>query len=447
MSFNTAIFYDVENLVKGYSFSQRMIANLSLKELISAIKNTGRIGDIAVQRAYANWSDPRMAVMRNDINEMGIDPVQVFGFSVDQKKNAADIQLAIDAIDMAHIRPKIDVYVIVSGDGGFASLAKKLHEYGKTVIGCAYRGSTNKNFRLVCDDFVWLTDPDEIEDDVPSPGRASTRTQDNALRNDFLNKMKKQTVANQDEMLIIIKDILNAYAKNAATYQEMKSKGVLLSVIQEGISLVLTNFHYLQFGFAKFSNFLQFACADTPYCVARFQDNQPVLALREFITDPAAILPDLPGQKLHSYSCYLSILSSGSPLLRLPSSNELLDVAEWVIKNQPAEINFGTVVENATTALQDTVESQEVKYALLALAAADILLRRPANLSITEQTLTLNENIFDLSSLLTTLRSAVTKKLCDIIKEEPHQEIIEMLVPLYENESEFEDDGYLPVID
>ncbi|MEJ2669211.1 MAG: NYN domain-containing protein, partial [Gammaproteobacteria bacterium] len=163
MTFNTVILYDIENLLKGYNFSQQMAAKLSLEEIVSAIKQTERLGQIAVQRAYANWSDPRLAIMRGEINELGIDPIQVFGFSRDQKKNAADIQLAIDAIDLAHVRPAIQVFVIVSGDGGFASLAKKLHEYGKTVIGCAYQRATNKIFQAVCDDFVWISDPEEGE--------------------------------------------------------------------------------------------------------------------------------------------------------------------------------------------------------------------------------------------------------------------------------------------
>jgi len=122
ITFNTAILYDIENLLKGYSFSQQMAANLSLEKILEAIKQTGQLGRIAFHMTYANWSDSRLAIMHGEINELGIDPIQVFGFSRDQKKNAADIQLAIDDIDLAHARPAIEVFVIVSEDGGFASL-------------------------------------------------------------------------------------------------------------------------------------------------------------------------------------------------------------------------------------------------------------------------------------------------------------------------------------
>jgi len=62
MGFNTAVFYDIENLLRGYAFSQQMLANLSLGEILEAVRRTGKIEQIAVQRAYANWSDPRLAI-------------------------------------------------------------------------------------------------------------------------------------------------------------------------------------------------------------------------------------------------------------------------------------------------------------------------------------------------------------------------------------------------
>ncbi|MEI7911223.1 MAG: NYN domain-containing protein [Verrucomicrobiota bacterium] len=116
--FNTAVFYDIENLLGGYNFNVQWVAELSLKDILTRIRATGLTGRIAVQRAYANWSDPRLGILRNEINELGIDPIQIFGFSRDAKRNAADIQLAIDAIDLAHLRPAIGTFVIVSGDGG-----------------------------------------------------------------------------------------------------------------------------------------------------------------------------------------------------------------------------------------------------------------------------------------------------------------------------------------
>ncbi len=47
-------------------------------------------------------------------------------------------------------------FIIVSGDGDFLSLAKKLGEYGKKVIGCSYKSTANSLFTKVCDEFVFI---------------------------------------------------------------------------------------------------------------------------------------------------------------------------------------------------------------------------------------------------------------------------------------------------
>ena len=65
--------------------------------------------------------------------ENGVEPVQVFSFST-AVKNAADIELVVDTMSLASEAPWIEVFVIVSGDGGFVPLIRKLHQLGKFVI-------------------------------------------------------------------------------------------------------------------------------------------------------------------------------------------------------------------------------------------------------------------------------------------------------------------------
>ncbi|MBD2446305.1 NYN domain-containing protein [Nostoc sp. FACHB-152] len=154
--FNTAVFYDIENLTMGRSNPS---FNFSLKLIQDNIKKTNTVKEIALQYAYADWSDSRLKSLRTEIQELGIQPVQIFDFG--PKKNAADIQLAIDVTELITLRPSLQVFVIVSGDGGFASLANKLHEYGKTVIGCAYEEHSNRFLKSVCDYFIPINNPQE----------------------------------------------------------------------------------------------------------------------------------------------------------------------------------------------------------------------------------------------------------------------------------------------
>jgi len=224
MPFNTAVFYDIENLLKGYAFSAQTLANLSLQEIVESVSKTGLVSAIAVQRAYANWSDPRLGVMRGAINELGIEPIQVFGFARDQKKNAADIQLAIDAVDLAHVRPSIEVFVVVSGDGGFASLARKLHEYGKTVIGCAYASATNRFFQAVCDAFVPIAEPDDSREQestsmMRAPGEGPQITSPLVLR--MARAVRRVATSERQAVMAKAKEVLRWLENDGAAQRDL----------------------------------------------------------------------------------------------------------------------------------------------------------------------------------------------------------------------------------
>ena len=157
-TFNTAVFFDIENVLGGYD--NDAIATVSISQIMDVIReeggNAGLISSVAVNRAYANWSIARLSVLRREIVEQGIEPKQVFGFDRSEKKNAADIELVIDAIDLAYTRSALTTFVIISGDGGFSSLVKKLHELGKSVVVCAYPDRISPALRAVCDVYVDL---------------------------------------------------------------------------------------------------------------------------------------------------------------------------------------------------------------------------------------------------------------------------------------------------
>ena len=86
----------------------------------------------------------------------------MYGFAKGAIKNSSDIQLVVDAMEVLYTKPFIDTFIIVSGDGGFLSLARKLNEHGKKVIGSAYRSSTNSMFRNLCDEFIYLEEPQQV---------------------------------------------------------------------------------------------------------------------------------------------------------------------------------------------------------------------------------------------------------------------------------------------
>ncbi len=428
MPFNTAVFYDIENLLKGYAFSAQTLANVSLREILESAANTGRLSAIAVQRAYANWSDPRLGVMRGEINELGIEPVQVFGFSRDQKKNAADIQLAIDAVDLAHLRPSIEVFVIVSGDGGFASLAKKLHEYGKTVIGCAYASAASRIFRAVCDEFVLITDPEDSSDReltrMPTEGPQITTPL--VLR---MARTVKRVEANERQAVMAkAKEVLRWIENDAASQRDLGGQGLHLSVLGEAIRHAVPDFEPSRVGFAKFVEFLQYLCAGTNLCVFRSTGGTVVLANRSNAGLQAEALPDLRIDFVHSADNYRSVLAAGFPILQLPEPGQVNAVATWIAETSPRDIELGAAIEAATSALSGNVSSEGTKRALLCFISAGVFDREPDGSPLSDQKLTVRPALQTRDRILDALRLAARNKLRAVLGE-VRDEVLEELLP------------------
>lgn len=438
MSFNTAILYDIENLLKGYAFSQRTIINLSLKEIVNDIKKTNRIGEIAIQRAYANWSDPRLGIMRGEINELGIEPMQVFGFSQDQKKNAADIQLVVDAIDLAHIRPALEVFVIVSGDGGFAALAKKLHEYGRTVIGCGYRKATNRIFQSVCDVFVEIADPeqdDENHDRLPQPqmqaqtSRGLVKPPVDPRITRLSVKVKRLTLVDTATTVGKTREIMDWFVKDPESFQTLKQGGMHLSVVREAIKYAVPDFQPIRSGFPKFAEYLQFACSGTPLCLARFTPTDVVLMLRDAVPQSYEVLPDIGSRDVHSAETYLAILSApGGQIFKLPARQDLYETASWLARKPLIASELGTGIELATSELYPTVSAEAVKLSFLTFVAAGLFKREPEGVALAEQKLTMKDEYHSDADIILAVRTAVRNKLGNFV-EQVNEDILQEVFP------------------
>ncbi|MFP4007188.1 MAG: NYN domain-containing protein [Spirulinaceae cyanobacterium] len=410
---NVAVLYDIENLIKGYSFSRKMLAKLSLKKILNTIEKSEIIDTIAIQQAYANWSDARLKLMRTELNELGIEPVQVFGFSQEPIKNAADIQLVIDAIDLAYLRTSIDIFVIVSGDGGFAALAKKLHEYGKIVIGCAYQNSTSKTFRSVCDDFIWIQDPETELKSKPESKQKSIPKKKKGLdiyNTRLVTEIETSTETNNPEIFLgKTKEIINWYAQDEDARQQLLDKGISLSTIQVAIKRLIPNLKILHFGFVKFIEYIQYACRDTPICVVRLQPSSNVLILRESPVENAIFLPDLEVREIQSIDTYRAILATGIPIFRLPEMSELHAIATWIVQNPLQQQLLGTAIQNVFTGLNQTISEEAIKQTLLGFVSANILIGESEQSRLSEKRLSLSSQ--SVEDIFTVLRQALSQKI------------------------------------
>ena len=140
---NAALLIDFDNVTMGIrSDLQTELRNLLSSAIIS--------GKVAVQRAYADWRRYPQYIV--PLSESSIDLIfaPAYGSS---KKNATDIRLAVDAVELVFTRPEIGTYILLSGDSDFSSLVLKLKEYGKYVIGVGIKESSSDLLVQNCDEY------------------------------------------------------------------------------------------------------------------------------------------------------------------------------------------------------------------------------------------------------------------------------------------------------
>lgn len=159
-----AVFLDYENLALG----ARDLGGLTFdfRPITDALAARGRV---VVRRAYADWSffdEDRRALTHQHVEL--IEMPQHLGAS---RKNAADIKMVVDALEMAFERDYISTFVICTGDSDFSPLVHKLRELNRRVIGVGVQNSTSRLLPAACDEFLFY---DRLEG-VEVPERASRR--------------------------------------------------------------------------------------------------------------------------------------------------------------------------------------------------------------------------------------------------------------------------------
>lgn len=160
---NAALLIDFDNVTMG------MRSDLA-KELKNLLDSDIIKGKVTVQRAYADWRRYPQYIV--PLSEASIDLIfaPAYGSS---KKNATDIRMAIDGMELVFIRPEIGTFILLTGDSDFSSFVLKLKEYGKYVIGIGIQESSSDILVQNCDEYYSYTSLNGLsrasEDDPAAP--------------------------------------------------------------------------------------------------------------------------------------------------------------------------------------------------------------------------------------------------------------------------------------
>lgn len=141
-----AVFIDFDNIEIGVKST--LHREFDVAAVLDALKERG---EIVTKFAYANWGRQESATRA--LSEHAVQMVQRDP-SPRGDKNGADINLALDALEMAFTHDHINAYAIVSGDSDFIALVNKLKQYDKRIYVVGGRAFTSTILQKNCHEFV-----------------------------------------------------------------------------------------------------------------------------------------------------------------------------------------------------------------------------------------------------------------------------------------------------
>src|SRR5258705_2557324 len=125
--------------------------NASARIAPGLFEEIAKIGEASVRRIYGDFSGTRLKSWSDILSTHAIMPHQQFAYT--KGKNASDIALVIDAMDLLH-SGRFQGFCLVSSDSDFTRLASRMREEGADVYGFGAQ-KTPESFRQACGRFIY----------------------------------------------------------------------------------------------------------------------------------------------------------------------------------------------------------------------------------------------------------------------------------------------------
>jgi uncharacterized LabA/DUF88 family protein len=163
--------------------------NTSPRVAPGLFEEIAKFGEASARRIYGDFSSPRLKSWTEILQRYAIDPYQQFAYTTG--KNASDIALVIDAMDLLH-SGRFDGFCLVSSDSDFTRLASRLREQGADVYGFGEQ-KTPESFRQACRRFIYTENLlPESQVGTPEERLAASALQPPSAAISILNKVTAQ---------------------------------------------------------------------------------------------------------------------------------------------------------------------------------------------------------------------------------------------------------------
>jgi len=234
------LFLDFENLAIGAR--DQLGGAFDFQPIADALAERGRV---VVRRAYADWS--MFDEARRELTRHHIELIEIPQRMGVVRKNAADIKLAVDAIELSFERDYITTFVIGTGDSDFTPLVHKLRELNKRVIGIGVEASTSSLLPPACDEFLFYERLQGV-DVSPARKRGRSRRRTDAEADDGDSRASRST--DIDSLGVLVTQTLSGLKRRA-------SDTVLASSLKRTLLRKDPTFDEAEYGFRSLGEMLR----------------------------------------------------------------------------------------------------------------------------------------------------------------------------------------------
>ena len=166
-----ALFIDCDN-----------ISHRAIEGIISELSNYGVVN---IRQAYGNWTKSNLKNWEEKLLEFAIKPIQQFDYS--KNKNATDILMTIDAIDLLHTK-HIDAFAFATSDSDFTPVVMRVQQEGIKVFGFGEK-KTPPAFMAACSQFIF-TEKLMASTEIPLVGVETVKSREIRKTKEELRKDK-----------------------------------------------------------------------------------------------------------------------------------------------------------------------------------------------------------------------------------------------------------------
>jgi len=242
--------------------------NASPYAIKGILKELSKYGEVIVRQAYGNWNNQQLAPWMERLLEHSIKPIQQFDYT--RGKNATDIAMVIDAMDLMYTRD-LDGFALVTSDSDFTPLAQRLMSNGLTVYGFGEK-KTPKAFINSCSQFIFTENLEKEEK------QSKSRTKE-VVKKESGRKQKSKKAPSEAESKIdaVLED--EEFVDLLLTGLR-KTEGADGWVNVSDLGQYLSNnsaFSPVNYGYEKLGALLR----NIPFLESKFENNNSIMYVRE----------------------------------------------------------------------------------------------------------------------------------------------------------------------